>query len=176
MLRRRAFGFGGKWSAFQTALAVAGPVASALAAWGRLDAVPFALVVVVPAPLVLAVLALSGRSRWAAQEVIAWLDSVRERSGAASDDAAAPDAQAAPSVEQGAALAYRAAVDSTSRGLDGLAALAAARPDAGALSSKQMVRLWLIRLRYAIASAVVGAWVLAAILVAMATAGGVVWF
>ncbi|MGD0121066.1 MAG: hypothetical protein ABSC46_00715 [Candidatus Limnocylindrales bacterium] len=175
-LRRRAFGFGGTGSALQTALAVAGPIVTAVAGWGRMDPVAFAAAVLVPAPVLLAVLAFGGRSRWAAQEVLAWLDSATVPVVMASADEAGLDDPAAAPAERPAHFAYRAAVEAVSRGLDGLAVLAAARPDTGRLGPYPTLKLWLIRLRFSIASALFGAWLLAAIAVAMATAGGVVWF
>jgi hypothetical protein len=175
-LRRRAFGFGGRGSALQTAVAVAGPIATAVAGWGRMDPVVFVAAVLVPTPVILAVLALGGRSTWAAQEVLAWLDSAPAPIVAASADDAGVDDPAVAPAERAARLAYRAAVEAASRGMDGLAVLAAARPDTGRPGRYPTLKLWLIRLRFSIASALFGSWLLAAIAVAMATAGGVVWF
>ena len=176
MLRRRAFRFGGTESSLQTAFAVAGPIAAAVAGWGRLDPAIFAAAVLLPAPLVLAAFALSGNQRWAAQEVLAWVDSAPGPVVPASADEAGLHDPAVRAPVQTARLAYRSAIEAGRRGLDGLAVLTAARPDTGPLGPNRALKLWLIRLRFAIASALFGAWLLGAILVAMATAGGVVWF
>ena len=94
---------------------------------------------------------------------------------AAADDAAAADSVAAP-VTRAVHLAYHASVAAASHGSDGLPALAAARPALGRLPAGLTLQLYSTRFRYAAISALFGAWLLAAILVGMGTAGGVVWF
>lgn len=94
---------------------------------------------------------------------------------ASADDAVAADPSATP-VERAVHLAYHASVAATSRGTDGLPVIAAARPALGRLPFGLTLQLYSIRLRFAAISALFGAWLLAAILVGLATAGGVVWF
>lgn len=253
-LQRRAFGAGGVDSAAQLALAVLGPIAAVLLCWGRVHAIVFVAAVVIPTPILLALLALRLRSRWAAQDVLGWMDHVaadewRESTGsrmprnsvgarewlrahsekevrpdlwvaallmggrvceardgiarlpvetpkqlhrrldletaadaasgrpigsAAADDAVGHDDAASP-VDRAAHLAYHAAVAAVGHGADGLPGLAAARPAIGRLPAPLVLRLWLIRLRFAAISALFGVWLFAALMVGLGTAGGVVW-
>jgi len=94
---------------------------------------------------------------------------------AAADQAVSCDPTATPA-ERAAHLAYHASVAAVSRRVDGLPGLAAARPGLGRLGPGLALRLWLIRLRFAALSTLIGAWLLLAVLVGLATAGGVVWF
>ncbi len=73
-------------------------------------------------------------------------------------------------------LAYHAALRSTAEGGDGLSQLAAVRPEIGRLSNSVRRRLALVRLRFAIISALIGVWVLVSVLVALASSSGLVWF
>jgi hypothetical protein len=98
----------------------------------------------------------------------------RPIAAASADDAAAADSVAAP-VTRAVHLAYHASVAAASHGGDGLPALAAARPALGRLPAGLTLQLYSIRFRFAAISALFGAWLLAAILVGMGTAGGAVW-
>lgn len=91
------------------------------------------------------------------------------------DDAIAADPSAAL-VARAVHLAYHASVAATSRGTDGLPVLVAARPAIGRLPLGLALQLYSIRFRFVAISALFGAWLLVAILVGLATAGGVVWF
>jgi hypothetical protein len=93
----------------------------------------------------------------------------------AADEAIRSDADQSPE-EKEARLAYHSALAAVAQGGDGLAELAAARPAIGRLPAELTRRLWLGRLRFAILAAVLEVWILLAILVAMATASGVVLF
>jgi hypothetical protein len=73
-------------------------------------------------------------------------------------------------------LAYHEALVEVDGGRDGLPPLLAARASLGRLPPDLARRLWVARFRYAAISLFVGAWLLVAILVALATSGGVVWF
>ena len=73
-------------------------------------------------------------------------------------------------------LAHNSAVASIDRGGDGQAELAAARSQIGLLSSVVRRRVALLRFRFALISALVGAWVLVSLVVALSTSSGVVWF
>lgn len=254
-LQRRAFGLRGSSATIQLVIAVLGPIAAFLVCWGRVHELVLAAAVLIPTPLVLAVNSFRGRSNWAAQDVLGWLDrdaAARWRDGtgsrmprnsaqagawlrsheesavpaefwvaallmagrddealagiarlpvetpaqrhrrldlqlaadaaagrpietASADDAVAEDPLATPA-ERAAHLAYHASVAATSRGTDGLPVIAAARPGLGRMPLGLTLRMYSIRLRFAAISALFGAWLLAAILVGLATAGGVVWF
>ena len=82
----------------------------------------------------------------------------------------------ASAAQRTADIANHEAIAAVGRGLDGLPILAAARPALGRLPFGLTLQLYSIRFRYAAISALFGAWLLAAILVGLATAGGVVWF
>lgn len=234
---------------------MAGPIAAFLLCWGRVHELALTVAVLVPTPGMLALLSLRGRSNWAAQDAIGWIDreaaerwrdlagnpmprnSIQAaawldghpdrdlpaglqasallmagrigeaRQAIASLPAESPadlhqredfrlaadaaeglpvDVTAAdetlkndPASEPAARavhLGYHAAIAAESRGIDGLPALAAARPALGRLPAALALRLWVIRFRNAVVSALFGAWLLAAILVGLATSGGVVWF
>jgi hypothetical protein len=253
-LQRRAFGVGGADTAAELGLAVLGPLAAVLVCWGRVPAIGFVAAAAIPAPILLALVAVRLRSRWAAQDVLGWMDHAaaaewRESTGsrmprnsvgagewlrahsendvrpdlwvaallmagrvaearegiarlpvetprqhhrrldletaadaadgrpigsAAADDAVGHD-QAASQAERAVHLAYHAAVAAVGHGTDGLPDLAAARVAIGRLPARLAFRLWLIRLRFAAISALFGAWLCAAIMVGLATAGGAVW-
>ena len=93
----------------------------------------------------------------------------------AADDAVRSDPELSPA-EVTARLAYHAALAAVARGGDGAAGLAAARPTLGRLPADLVRRLWLARLRYALAAAFVGAWLLVAMLVAASSASGTVLY
>jgi len=220
-----------------------------------LPAVQFALLVLVPTPLLLTLLAVRGRNLWPAQEAIMWpsliytfhwrtdfggdpprtprqavewlerhpagtvppgtsagllliagrLDDAREaisklpsetphdhhrrldlelaldaREGRPLDTTAADEALRAdislPAVERDLHLAYHAAVMAIDRGGDGIAPLTAARALAGPLPAGHRRRILAWRYRYVGGALAVGVWLIAALLVGMATSGGVVWF
>ncbi|MGA3029141.1 MAG: hypothetical protein ABSE58_00200 [Candidatus Limnocylindrales bacterium] len=237
-------------------LFVLGPaLAVALGLFLGLAAVPFAVVVLVPAPLVLTLLVVRGRRLWPAQEALMWpsliytdqwrsefggspprtprraqewlekhpagsvppatragmlltarrLDDAREaisnlpsdsahdshrrldlelaldaKEGRPLDTTAANDALRAddgtPQVERELHLAYHAALLAVDRGGDGIAPLTAARAAAGRMPSGYRRRILAWRYRYVGGALAVGAWLIAALLVGMATSGGVVWF
>jgi hypothetical protein len=73
-------------------------------------------------------------------------------------------------------MAYHAALKAVASGSDGVAQLSEVRPLIGALPRALVRRLWLNRLRYAVASALAGAWLWTCLVVALGTASGVVWF
>jgi len=254
-LQRRAFGFGGFGATIQLGLAVLGPIAAFLLCWDRAHGLAVAAAVLIPTPTLLVLQALRGRSNWAAQDVLGWLQRAiaaewraatgspmpRNRSearawlGRRSETDMAPDwwaaallvagrvgeareriarlsvetpgqlhrrldleqaadaaeglpidsaaAVAAISSDAGATAtrrtadtAYHESVAAVSRGSDGPPILAAARPALGRLPLALSLQLYAIRFRYAAISALFGAWMLAAILVGLATAGGVVSF
>jgi hypothetical protein len=81
-----------------------------------------------------------------------------------------------PPEEMAVHLAYHEALAEVDGGRDGLPPLLAARASLGRLPPDLARRLWVARFRYAAASFLVGAWLLVAVLVALATSGGVVWF
>lgn len=91
-------------------------------------------------------------------------------------DAAIREDPDQPPEEVAVHLAYHEALVEVDRGGDGLPALLAARASLGRLPSDLSRRLWLHRFRYAAGSFAVGAWLLAMVLVGMASSGGVVWF
>ena len=95
--------------------------------------------------------------------------------GEEADDAVRDDPNAT-TAKRAVHLAYHASVAAVSRGADGLAELAAARPAIGRLPVGLTLRLLVIRFRFAAISALFGAWLLVAVLVGLATSGGVVWF
>jgi hypothetical protein len=256
-LQRRAFGFGGRASTIQLALAVAGPIAAMLLCSGRVVGAVVVAAVLIPTPALLALFALRGRSSWPAQDVLGWLDreaavqwqsetasrmprssaqasawlngnaedaipadawvaallmagrgdEARERIGrlpdatpaelhrqcdlllaadsaagrpietraAAADEAASADETASPAART-VHLAYHAAILATCRDSDGAERLAAARPALGRLASRLSLQLFVIRFRFVAVSLLFGAWLLVAVLVGLATSGGVVWF
>ena len=98
-----------------------------------------------------------------------------ETRSAAADDAASAD-ETASAATRTVHLAYHSAVAATGRGSDGLGLLAAAQPTLGRLPSRLSLQLWVIRFRFVAVSLLFGAWLLVAILVGLATSGGVVWF
>jgi hypothetical protein len=73
-------------------------------------------------------------------------------------------------------MAYHAALKAVASGSDGVAQLGEVRPLIGALPPALVRRLWLNRLRYAVVSALAGVWLWTCLVVALGTAGGVVWF
>lgn len=98
-----------------------------------------------------------------------------EARATAADEAASADETASPATCK-IHLAYHAAVVATGRGSDGLELLAATRPAIGRLPSRIRLQLFVIRFRFVAVSLLFGAWLLVAILVGLATSGGVVWF
>ena len=94
---------------------------------------------------------------------------------AAADEAIRSDPDEPPALVA-AHLAYHAALKVVAAGGDGTAPLAAVRPSLGRLPSEVILRLWFSRLYYAVVSALIGAWLLACVVVGLGTAGGVVWF
>jgi hypothetical protein len=254
-LQRRAFGLGGSSATIHLGIAVLGPIAAFLVCWGRAHGLVTAALVLIPTPALLSLVALRGRARWSAQDVLGWLhrdaaagwragtgsrmprnrieaadwlgrhsetdvmpdwwaaallmagrvDEARERTarlpaetpgqlhrridlelaadaaeGRPIDSAAAVAAiwrdSGATATQRTADAAYHQAVAATSRGTDSLPGLAAARPALGRLPLGLALELFSIRFRFAAISVLFGAWLLVAILVAMASAGGVVWF
>jgi len=93
----------------------------------------------------------------------------------AADGAIRSDLDLSPAITA-AHLAYHAALKAVASGGDGVARLTEARPLVGALPPALVRRLWLNRLRYAVASAAGGAWLLLCLVVGLGTSGGVVWF
>lgn len=93
----------------------------------------------------------------------------------AADEAVRADEAQSPA-EVAACLAYHVALSAVAGGGDGLVELAAARSVVGPLPAELIRRLWLGRLRFAILALFMGAWILVAILVAIATSSGVVLF
>ncbi len=91
-------------------------------------------------------------------------------------DAAIREDPDQPPEEVAVHLAYHEALVEVDRGGDGLPPLLAARASLGSMPSDLSRRLWLYRFRYAAVSFAVGAWLLAMVLVGLATSGGVVWF
>ncbi|MGZ6267703.1 MAG: hypothetical protein ACXWNR_03970, partial [Candidatus Limnocylindrales bacterium] len=91
-------------------------------------------------------------------------------------DAAIREDPDQPPEEVAVHLAYHEALVEVDRGGDGLPPLLAARAGLGSMPSDLSRRLWLHRFRYAAGSFAVGAWLLAMVLVGLATSGGVVWF
>lgn len=91
-------------------------------------------------------------------------------------DAAIREDPEQPAEEVAVHLAYHEALVEADRGGDGLPALLAARASLGRMPSDLARRLWLHRFRYAAGSFAVGAWLLAMVLVGLATSGGAVWF
>ena len=81
-----------------------------------------------------------------------------------------------PPASVAAHLAYRAALKAVTEGGNGVAQLSGSRPLIGALPPALGRRLWLDRMRYAVCSAVGAVWLWACLIVALGTAGGVVWF
>ena len=73
-------------------------------------------------------------------------------------------------------LALHAAIAAESRGESGLPALASVRPALGTLRGRWALRVLGIRFRLAGVSVLWAAWLLAVVLVGLATSGGVVWF
>lgn len=255
LIQQRAFGLGGRESILQLIVAVAGPIALALVFWGRLPAIAYAAVVLMPTPALMAGMAMRLRTRWPAQDVLFWLDeSVRsewsiqdlgkqprnpsearawlaahpegigpqrwrasmliaagrpadaraaiaglptatahDRSrrhdlelvadayeglpldATAADAAMTADPDETP-VRTAVVRAYHAALVSIADGGDGLSRLASVRPGLGRLSSAVRRRLALVRLQFVIISALIGVWVLACVLVALASSSGLVWF
>ena len=137
-----------------------------------------ALIVLVPWPLLQAVVVLRGRSLWPAQETLIELDVVRP-DGRSVDGSGVPAVSATPADTQSQRelhLGFDTALAALARGDDGIGPLAAARASAGPMPRAYARSVLLARYRHVIASVVVGVWLLAALLVGMATAGGVVWF
>jgi hypothetical protein len=94
---------------------------------------------------------------------------------ASADAALEADPERSPA-ERAARRACHAALVSIARGGDGVAELAAAAPAIGRLEGSAARRVLVLRFVYAVAAAVWGAWLIVCALIALATAGGVVWF
>jgi hypothetical protein len=92
----------------------------------------------------------------------------------AADDAARSDPGDDPAT-LASNLALHAMLVAQSHGGDGLAAVAEARPQLGSLRGKWASYVWRSRLRFAICAFLVGAWILVAIALSGAAAGGVFW-
>jgi hypothetical protein len=99
---------------------------------------------------------------------------IETRATAAGESAAADEVASPPA--RSAHVAYHAAVAATGRGSEGLGLLTAARPAIGRLPFRLSLQLSVIRFRFVLVSALFGAWLLVAVLVGLATSGGVVWF
>jgi hypothetical protein len=93
----------------------------------------------------------------------------------AADDAIRADIET-PQIERDLHLAYHAALKAIDGGGDAIEPLTRARWAAGRPPSAYARRIWARRLSGVIAAVAIGVWVLAAVLVGLATAGGVVWF
>lgn len=164
-----------------------GAVAVALSA-------PVAFLALVPAPALQLALVLRRRRAWSAQEAYLWLsiitaDRLRVEEGersfsirphseaplvAAADEAARAETTRS-STEQELLRGLRAALLAAYRGGDCLAPLATAREIVGRPSAAYSRRIVATRYRGVIAAALGGLWILVAIVVGMAAAGGVVW-
>ena len=177
-LYRVAFGSSRIWL-----VVVAAQCLAFLAGFGLgLTVLQLALVALLPWPLLQAVVVVRSRRRWPAQEVLVELDLVStagwraKGGGPATVDAASGFGKSASRIERDLRLGFNAALVAVGRGGDAIGPLVAARASAGRLPGATARRVLLARYRHAIASVVVGVWLLAALLVGMATAGGVVWF
>jgi hypothetical protein len=93
----------------------------------------------------------------------------------AADEATREDTEIGD-VERVLELAYHAAALAIDQGGDGIAPLAAGRLAAGPMPVPYRKKVLLARFWNVAASLAIGLWLLAAVLVGMATAGGVVWF
>jgi hypothetical protein len=93
----------------------------------------------------------------------------------AADAALREDRDQAPT-EVAVHLAYHQAIVEVARDGDGLPALLAVRPLLDPLPPDLVRRLWVARFQYSATSLLVGVWLLAMVLVGLATSGGVVWF
>lgn len=93
----------------------------------------------------------------------------------AADEALRADT-AMPAVERDLHLAYHAALIAADSGGDGIAPLVAARAAAGRMPTGYGRRILIFRYKNPLAAIAVGIWLIAALLVGMATSGGVVWF
>lgn len=115
------------------------------------------------------------RHRLRELELALAIDEGRPLDTVAADDALRADKETSPAVRD-LHLAYHAALMAVDRGGDGIAPLTAARAVAGPLPAGYHRRILVRRFQSALLAALLGAWLLAAILVGMATSGGVVWF
>jgi len=167
-LQRRA-GSGQVGSALELIVAVAGPIGAFLLCWGRVHETILVSAVLIPTPALLALLSLRHRSTWAAQDALVRMD------GVAADRAVSREPTASFG-ELAANPADRSSVRAGDREVDGLPGRASARLATGRPGPGSALRVWLVRFRFAVVTALFGPWLLAAILVGLATAGGVVWF
>jgi hypothetical protein len=123
---------------------------------------PVLLLAFVPAPALQLGLALSRRRAWRAQDAYLWAEFI------------AADCMPSPA-DRELRPAMRAALLATDTGGDCLAPLAAAREKAGKLPPGYACRILRTRYRGVLAAILGGVWILIAIVVGMAVAGGVVW-
>lgn len=172
ILRRELFGprpIGSALFASLAAVAVAigaamasGVVKTGGGAFAIVLSAPVLLLALVPAPAVQLGLALSRRRAWPAQDAYLWAEF------SATDGA--------PSLAEGelgpALRAARVAADS---GGDCLSPLSEARKRAGKPPLRYARRILATRYRGVVLAAFGGVWILVAIVIAMAMAGGVVW-
>lgn len=103
------------------------------------------------------------------------IDEGRPVDTAAADDALRADTETSPA-ERELHLAYHAALLAVQRGDDGITPLTPALAGAGRIPPRYRRRILVWRFRAALLAAWLGIWLIAAMLVGMATSGGVVWF
>lgn len=169
-LQARVFRSGRVESAVLLLVAIVGPIL--LFVLGLAVRVPgpgLLAMLLIPTPAIEALIALRYRYLWPAQEVLGWIDTT------AADLAISSDLDLSAALVA-AHMAYHAALKAVASGSDGVAQLSEVRPLIGALPRALVRRLWLNRLRYAVASALAGAWLWTCLVVALGTASGVVWF
>jgi hypothetical protein len=123
---------------------------------------PVLLLALVPAPALQLGLALSRRRAWPAQDAYLWAELI------AADGMPSPaDRELRP--------AMHAALLAADTGGDCLTPLAVAREKAGKLPDGYARRILATRYRGVLAAILGGVWILIAIVIGMAVAGGVVW-
>jgi hypothetical protein len=115
-----------------------------------------------PAPVLQFAIALSRRRAWPAQDGYLWAEFM------AADGVP-------PAADSELGLALRAAQLAAATGADCLIPLAAARKKAGKLPAGYRRRILATRYRGVLFAIVGGLWILVAIVIGMAVAGGVVW-
>lgn len=199
ILRRRVLGRG------QFGFALVGPLAGVAAAicvliasgtvptsggaLGVATSAPVFLLALVPVPALQLVLALRRRRYWPAQDVYLWFqfaaaddaaraaaaDPAAAGASRAAADATAPDEPKTSATERELQHAMQAALLATDEGGDGLAVLAGAGRTLGRPPARYARRILLTRYSGVIAALLAGIWIIVAIVVAMAAAGGVVW-
>jgi len=123
---------------------------------------PVLLLALVPAPALQLGLALSRRRAWPAQDAYLWAELI------AADGILSPaDRELRP--------AMQAALLAADTGGDCVSPLAVAREKAGTLPAEYARRILATRYRGVLAAILGGVWILVAIVIGMAVAGGVVW-